>query len=133
MAPRSLRKVLIANRGEIAMRVLRACGDEGIAAANVHSDADAAALWVRRGRESHRLGPAPVPQSYLNADAILDAARRCGADAIHPGYGLLSESAAFARRVEEAGLVWIGPRPETIAAMGVKPNARAAMKAAGVP
>ncbi|HKE00529.1 MAG TPA: biotin carboxylase N-terminal domain-containing protein, partial [Planctomycetota bacterium] len=133
MEARPLRKVLIANRGEIAMRVLRACEAEGVVAATVHSDADASGLWVKRARESHRIGPAPVAQSYLNVDAILDAAKRSGCDALHPGYGLLSESAAFARRVVEAGLAWIGPTPETMEAMGSKTNARAAMRAAGVP
>ncbi len=128
-----LRKILIANRGEIAVRIVRACRDEGMRAVTVHSDADAGGLWVESADESYRLGPPPVQQSYLAADRLIEAALQSGADAIHPGYGLLSENAAFASKVEQAGLVWIGPRPETIAAMGVKTQARARMRAAGVP
>jgi len=130
---RKLRKVLIANRGEIAARVLRACHEEGVEGVTVHSDADAQGLWVKASRESYRIGPPPVQESYLKVDALLEAAQKSGADAVHPGYGLLSENAGFARRVEEAGLTWIGPRPDTIAEMGVKTQARARMKAAGVP
>lgn len=128
-----LRKVLIANRGEIALRVLRACEAEGIQSVTVHSDADAQSLWVRRARESYRIGPPPVHQSYLNAETIVKTAVDSGCDSVHPGYGLLSENAAFARRVEEAGLRWIGPPPATIASMGIKTEARARMREAGVP
>lgn len=115
------------------MRILRACSEEGIEAVTAHSDADAGALWVRKARQSVRVGPPPVQQSYLQAAALIRAARESGCDAVHPGYGLLSENAAFARQVVEAGLTWIGPDPETIATMGVKTQARARMQRAGVP
>lgn len=126
------RKVLIANRGEIAVRLMRACADLGILPVTIHSEADATAPHAT-GAESYLVGPPPVAQSYLNQDAILEAARRSGAEAVHPGYGLLSESADFARRVQEAGLVWIGPSPDAIARMGDKVEARAFAEAAGVP
>jgi acetyl-CoA carboxylase biotin carboxylase subunit len=128
----AIRRVLIANRGEIAMRVLRACKAEGLEAVTVYSDADAKAQWVVKAERSVRLGPAPVAQSYLNADAVLAAAKEAGCDALHPGYGLFSENAPFAARATAEGLTWIGPRPETIEAMGVKPNARRRMTQAGV-
>lgn len=126
------RKVLIANRGEIAVRIMRACSVLGIQPVTIHSEADATAPHAT-GAESYLVGPAPVAQSYLNMDAILEAARTSGAEAVHPGYGLLSENADFARRVIEAGLVWIGPSPEAIARMGDKVEARAFAEAAGVP
>lgn len=115
------------------MRVLRACAAEGVDCVTVHSDADAGSLWANSGVESVRIGPPPVHLSYLNADALLRVAKDTGCDAVHPGYGLLSESATFARRVVESGIVWIGPEPDTIAAMGVKTQARRRMQSAGVP
>lgn len=115
------------------MRILRACEAAGIESVTIHSDADAKALWIRNARESYRIGPPPVQQSYLNMEAILNIAKESGCDAVHPGYGLLSENAAFATKVTESGLTWIGPAPETIAAMGVKTEARARMRAVGVP
>ncbi|HEY9900470.1 MAG TPA: acetyl-CoA carboxylase biotin carboxylase subunit [Pantanalinema sp.] len=126
-------KILIANRGEIACRVIRACQALGIRTVAVHSEADANALHVKLADEAVAIGPAPVVQSYLKMDAVIEAARQTGADAIHPGYGLLSENAAFAAACAEAGIAFIGPRPEVIAKMGVKTEARVIMKQAGVP
>jgi acetyl-CoA carboxylase biotin carboxylase subunit len=129
----ALRRVLVANRGEIARRVIRACHDEGIEAVAVHSEVDAGAPFVGEADEAVPIGPGPAPQSYLNVAALLEAARRSGADAVHPGYGFLSESARFAAAVAAAGLTWVGPPAEVIAAMGDKVAARTAMRAAGVP
>ncbi len=127
------RKVLIANRGEIARRVIRTCKRLGIGTVAVYSDADADALHVREADEAVRIGPPPVAQSYLQVDAIVQAALATGADAVHPGYGLLSEQPAFARAVREAGIKFIGPSADAIAAMGSKIAARSMMKTAGVP
>ena len=126
-------KVLIANRGEIALRIQRACRELGIKTVVVHSEADREAKYVRLADESVCIGPAPSAQSYLNIPAIISAAEVTDAEAIHPGYGFLSENADFAERVESSGFVFIGPRPETIRLMGDKVSAKAAMRAAGVP
>ena len=127
------RKILIANRGEIACRVAKTAHRLGIAVATVYSQADAGARHVTFAEEAFCIGPAPVRESYLRADAILDAARRCGAQAIHPGYGFLSENAAFAAACAQADIVFIGPTPQAIEAMGDKARAKALMAKAGVP
>lgn len=126
-------KILIANRGEIALRILRACRELGIKTVAVHSEADADAKAVVLADESVCIGPASSALSYLNIPALIAAAEVTGAEAIHPGYGFLSENADFAERVENSGFVFIGPRPETIRLMGDKISAKAAMKTSGVP
>lgn len=126
-------KILIANRGEIALRIQRACRELDIKTVAVHSEADAEAKYVRLADESVCIGPAPSSLSYLNIPAIISAAEVTDAQAIHPGYGFLSENADFAERVEKSGFVFIGPRPETIRMMGDKVSAKNAMKRAGVP
>ncbi|MFN7142734.1 MAG: acetyl/propionyl/methylcrotonyl-CoA carboxylase subunit alpha [Myxococcota bacterium] len=128
-----IRRLLIANRGEIAVRVARTAREMGIATVAVYSDADADAPHVDACDTAVRIGPPPPAESYLAVDALIDAARRTGADAVHPGYGFLSENAAFARAVIAAGLTWVGPAPEVIAVMGDKVAARERMRAAGVP
>ena len=127
------RKILVANRGEIAVRVIRTCREMGIRTVAVYSDADRGALHVRMADEAVRLGPAPSRESYLRIDRIIDAAKATGADAIHPGYGFLSEQAPFVEACDAAGITFIGPRPEAIAAMGDKTGARQRMIQAGVP
>ena len=126
-------KILIANRGEIALRIQRACRDMGIRTVVVHSEADREAKYVKLADESVCIGPAPSSASYLNVPAIISAAEVTDAEAIHPGYGFLSENADFAERVEKSGFVFIGPRPETIRLMGDKVSAKQAMIKAGVP
>ncbi|MDX9952247.1 MAG: acetyl-CoA carboxylase biotin carboxylase subunit [Methylophilaceae bacterium] len=126
-------KILIANRGEIALRVQRACRELGIKTVAVHSEADREAKYVQLADESVCIGPAPSGQSYLNIPAVISAAEVTDAEAIHPGYGFLSENADFAERVEQSGFVFIGPRAETIRLMGDKVSAKDAMKKAGVP
>ncbi|MBI5436596.1 MAG: acetyl-CoA carboxylase biotin carboxylase subunit [Nitrosomonadales bacterium] len=126
-------KILIANRGEIALRIQRACREMGIKTVAVHSEADADAKYVKLADESVCIGPAPSSQSYLHIPAIISAAEVTDAQAIHPGYGFLSENADFAERVEKSGFVFIGPRPDTIRLMGDKVSAKNAMKKAGVP
>ena len=126
-------KILIANRGEIALRIQRACRELGIATVAVHSTADAEAMHVRLADESVCIGPPPAKDSYLNIPAILSAAAITGADAIHPGYGFLSENAAFAEMVDAHGLTFIGPSAAHIGMMGDKIAAKAAMAAVGVP
>ena len=127
------RKVLVANRGEIAVRVTRTLHEMGIAAIAVYSDVDRASLHVRMADEAERLGPAPSSESYLRIDRILDAAKKHGAEAIHPGYGFLSENAEFAQACEDAGLVFIGPSAHSIAALGSKTAARESAIRAGTP
>ena len=128
-----LQKILIANRGEIALRIIRACHELNIAAVSVYSDADRAGLHVLEADEAYRLGPAPAVDSYLRGNLILDIARRSGADAIHPGYGFLSENADFAQACEESGIKFIGPPASAMRALGTKTNARQVADEAGMP
>ena len=130
---RSIEKVLIANRGEIAVRVIRACRERGLATVAIYSDPDRWALHTRLADEAHRIGPASAAESYLNAERIIEVAQETECDAIHPGYGFLSESAAFADRVASSGLTFIGPRGESMRQMGDKLAARQTAKRQGVP
>ena len=127
------KKILIANRGEIACRIARTCRRLGVAVAGVHSSADRDALHVRQIGESVEIGGAPASESYLRIDAVIAAAKSVGAEAIHPGFGFLAENAAFARAVEAAGLVFIGPTADVIERLGDKAAAKREAKAAGVP
>ncbi len=126
-------KVLIANRGEISVRITRALREMGIASVAVYSDADRESLHARVADEAYHIGPTPAPESYLNVEKLIQIAEQSGVEAVHPGYGFLAESAAFARAVEGAGLVWIGPHPGAIEAMGSKVESRRIMAKAGVP
>ena len=128
-----IRSLLIANRGEIACRVIRTARRLGIRTVAVYSDADAQALHVWQADEAVHIGPSPARESYLVGAKIIAAARATGAEAIHPGYGFLSENADFAQAVIDAGIVWVGPRPDSIRAMGLKDAAKQRMIAAGVP
>ena len=127
------KKILIANRGEIAVRVMRACREMGISTVAVYSDVDRAALHVRKSDEAYAIGPAAAAESYLRMDKILDVAKRSGAEAIHPGYGFLSENAKFAQACVDAGVKFIGPTAHSMNLMGSKTSARQQMAAAGVP
>ena len=127
------KRVLIANRGEIALRVMRACRDLGCESVAVFSDADAGSRHVRAADQAVRIGPAPAAESYLRVDAIIDAATATGADAIHPGYGFLSERPALAEACAAAGIVFVGPEPATLLGLGDKLHARRAAQRVGVP
>src|SRR5438067_12195258 len=128
-----MRTVLVANRGEIAVRVVRACREAGLRTVAVYSDADRGAPHVLAADQAIAIGPPPARESYLNIPALLGAARTAGADAVHPGYGFLAESAAFAEAVEAAGLLWIGPTPDALRAGGDKLEAKRIAREAGVP
>ena len=127
------KKILIANRGEIACRVIRACREMRIVTVAIYSEADADALHVRMADKAYLLGPAQSSESYLRGDKIIEIAKKAGAEAIHPGYGFLSENAEFVRQVAAAGIIFIGPPPEAMEAMGGKISARKIAIAAGVP
>jgi acetyl-CoA carboxylase biotin carboxylase subunit len=128
-----IKKILVANRGEIAIRVMRSCREMGIRTVAVFSEADRKSMHVRYADEAYFIGPSPSTESYLVIEKIIEAAKKSGVDAIHPGYGFLSENAAFARRCEDEGIIFIGPTPYAISVMGDKLTARQAMADAGVP
>jgi acetyl-CoA carboxylase, biotin carboxylase subunit len=128
-----IKKVLVANRGEIAIRVMRSCREMGIRSVAVYSDADRASMHVRYADEAYHIGPSPSSESYLNIEKIISAAKQSGVDAIHPGYGFLSENAVFSERCAKEGIIFIGPDPYAISSMGDKITARKRMIAAGVP
>ncbi len=128
-----MKKVLIANRGEIAVRVMRSCREMGLATVAVYSDVDRGALHVSYADEAYRLGPGPATESYLRGDLILEVAKRSGADAIHPGYGFLSENAAFAEACVAADVTFVGPPASAMRALGSKTKARQAADAARMP
>lgn len=128
-----IKKILVANRGEIAVRIIRSCREMDIESVAIYSDADRTSMHVRHADEAYRIGPAPSTESYLQIDKVIEIAKKSGAQAIHPGYGFLSENAEFADKVRKAGLVFIGPTSESITAMGDKMRARDLMKKAGVP
>ncbi len=130
---KQIRKVLIANRGEIAIRIMRTCRELDIETVAVYSEADRTSLHVRYAHEAYYIGKSPSSESYLNINNIIDVAKKSGADAIHPGYGFLSENAEFSRRCTQEGIIFIGPSPEVIVQMGDKIQARDAMKNAGIP
>src|SRR5262249_4596338 len=127
------KKVLIANRGEIAVRIIRACRELGISSVAIFSDVDRSAMHVTKADEAYAIGPATASESYLNIEKIISTAKRCGAEAIHPGYGFLSENSAFARACGEAGIKFIGPPASAMEVMGSKTRARQAVEEAGVP
>src|SRR5438270_13623954 len=131
--PSALRKVLIANRGEIAIRVVRACRDAGLTSVAVYADGDRDAPFVTLADEAFALGGSTATDTYLNAAKLLDVATRAGADSVHPGYGFLAETAAFAQAVIDAGLIWIGPSPQVIRDLGDKVTARQLAAKAGAP
>src|SRR2546427_10451163 len=131
MAP--FKRVLVANRGEVALRVIRACHEEGLEAVAVYSDADRLSPHVRAAHAAVPIGPPPASESYLNIPKLIAAAKDSGCQAVHPGYGFLSEREAFARAVQDAGLIFVGPPPAAIKAMGDKTEARRRMQAAGIP
>ncbi len=128
-----IKKILIANRGEIAIRIMRTCREMNIESVAVYSEADRTSLHVRYAHEAYLIGKAPSSESYLNIEKIIEVTKKCGADAVHPGYGFLSENATFARRCKEEGIIFIGPSPEVIVQMGDKIMAREAMTKAGIP
>jgi len=128
-----IKKILIANRGEIAIRIMRTCREMNIETVAVYSEADRTSLHVRYAHEAYYIGKAASSESYLNIEKIIETAKNCGADAIHPGYGFLSENSTFAKRCNQEGIIFIGPSPEVIVQMGDKIMAREAMTKAGVP